>query len=73
MDAYRHIPLLDPQLPTDLLPSGWPRARVRDLFVAIYDGLAEQAELHVLAVVGQAAHRPSPSIRAHTVAGMSTA
>ena len=60
MDTYRHIPLLDPQLPTDLLPPGWPRARARELFVAIYDGLAEQAELHVLAVVGQVAHQPPP-------------
>jgi phenylacetic acid degradation operon negative regulatory protein len=71
MDAYRHIPLLDPQLPTELLPSGWPRARARELFVAIYDGLAEPAERHVLAVVGMAAHPSSATIRAHTVAGMS--
>jgi phenylacetic acid degradation operon negative regulatory protein len=72
MDTYRHIPLLDPQLPTDLLPPGWPRARARELFVAIYDGLAEPAELHVLAVVGRAADRTSPAIRAHTVAAMAT-
>jgi phenylacetic acid degradation operon negative regulatory protein len=71
MDTYRHIPLLDPQLPIALLPPRWPRARARELFVAIYDGLAEPAERHVLAVVGQAAQRPSDAIRAHTVAGMS--
>jgi phenylacetic acid degradation operon negative regulatory protein len=70
MDTYRHIPFLDPQLPTDLLPAGWPRARARKLFVAIYDGLAEQAELHVLAVVGQSA-QGAAEIRAHTVAAMS--
>lgn len=72
IDTYRNIPLLDPQLPTELLPPAWPRARARDLFVAIYDGLAEQAERHVLAVVAQAAPRPAPNIRAHTVASMST-
>jgi phenylacetic acid degradation operon negative regulatory protein len=72
MDGYRHIPLLDPQLPTELLPSGWPRARVRELFVAIYDGLAEQAEQHVLAVVSQATRQPAVGIRAHTVSGMAS-
>jgi phenylacetic acid degradation operon negative regulatory protein len=72
METYRHFPLLDPQLPTVLLPPEWPRAQARELFVAIYDGLAEQAELHVQAVVAQADHRPSAAIRAHTVAAMST-
>lgn len=71
MDAYRHIPLLDPQLPIDLLPPGWPRTRSRELFVAIYDGLAEPAERHVLAIVGQAGHGSTAAIRAHTVAAMS--
>ncbi|NUT05417.1 MAG: PaaX family transcriptional regulator, partial [Hamadaea sp.] len=58
MDAYRRIPLLDPQLPTELLPAGWPRSRVRNLFVAVYDGLAGQAEKHVQTVVSQAAATP---------------
>jgi phenylacetic acid degradation operon negative regulatory protein len=70
MDTYRHIPLLDPQLPTELLPSGWPRARARELFAAIYDGLAEPAERHVVAIVSQAAAGPGAAIRAHTVTTM---
>lgn len=72
MDMYRRIPLLDPQLPISLLPPRWPRTHARELFVAIYDGLAEQAERHVLAVVGPAAPDGSATIRAHTVAAMST-
>ncbi|MBB5866761.1 phenylacetic acid degradation operon negative regulatory protein [Allocatelliglobosispora scoriae] len=74
MDGYRHIPLLDPQLPTELLPQGWPRARIRDLFVAIYDGLAEQAEHHVSAIARRAAPgADAVGIRAHTVSGMASA
>lgn len=70
MDAYRHIPLIDPQLPAELLPAGWPRARTRELFVAIYDGLAEQAQRHVLDVVGRSTGEAAAGIKAHTVAMM---
>jgi len=31
--AWRKFPFLDPDLPTDLLPRGWPRRRAHDLFV----------------------------------------
>jgi phenylacetic acid degradation operon negative regulatory protein len=31
--AWRKFPFLDPDLPSDLLPSGWPRRRARELFV----------------------------------------
>ncbi|MCP2322241.1 phenylacetic acid degradation operon negative regulatory protein [Hamadaea flava] len=68
MDAYRRIPLLDPQLPTELLPAGWPRSQARDLFVAVYDGLAGPAEKHVRAVVSQAAAASrADAVRAQTV------
>jgi len=70
MDAYRRIPLLDPQLPIELMPRGWPRARTRDIFVAIYDGLAERAQEHVLAVVARYGGHPNADIRAHSVANL---
>ncbi|MEE3921408.1 cytochrome P450 [Micromonospora sp. BRA006-A] len=44
MDTYRRFPTLDPRLPLELLPAGWPRRAARDLFAAVYDGLAEAAE-----------------------------
>jgi phenylacetic acid degradation operon negative regulatory protein len=66
MDTYRRFPVLDPQLPIALMPAGWPRARARDLFVAVYDGLAEPAQEHVHAVVARFARSPDPGIRAHT-------
>lgn len=70
MDGYRHIPLLDPQLPVELLPAGWPRARAREVFVEIYDGLAEPAQRHVLDVVRQSTGKPAVDVMAHTVAVM---
>ncbi|MEU7907347.1 PaaX family transcriptional regulator C-terminal domain-containing protein [Actinoplanes sp. NPDC049118] len=68
MDTYRRLPILDPQLPGRLLPPGWLRGPARNLFVAIYDGLAETAQNHVRAVAARFAGAPSPGIRAHTVA-----
>lgn len=67
MDAYRRIPLIDPQLPMELMPAGWPRAQTREIFVAIYDGLAERAQEHVRAVVARCGEHPDADIRAHTV------
>jgi phenylacetic acid degradation operon negative regulatory protein len=57
-----------PLLPTELLPPGWPRGRAREVFVAVYDGLAEPAQEHVRAVVARCADGPISEIRAHTVA-----
>jgi phenylacetic acid degradation operon negative regulatory protein len=68
METYRRFPILDPQLPVQLMPRDWPRARARDVFVTVYDGLAGHAETHVRAVVTRFADAPDPGIRAHTTA-----
>jgi phenylacetic acid degradation operon negative regulatory protein len=68
MDTYRRLPILDPHLPRQLLPPEWLREPARDLFVAIYDGLAASAENHVRAVAARFTDDPLPGIRAHTVA-----
>jgi phenylacetic acid degradation operon negative regulatory protein len=70
METYRRIPVLDPQLPIELMPAGWPRAQTREIFVAVYDGLAEQAQEHVRAVVTRCGESPHADIRAHSVAEM---
>jgi phenylacetic acid degradation operon negative regulatory protein len=74
MDTYRRFPVLDPLLPIKLLPSGWPRARAREVFVAVYDGLAKPAQEHVRAVVAHVADGLDPGIQTgiqtHTVADM---
>jgi phenylacetic acid degradation operon negative regulatory protein len=67
MDTYRRFPTMDPLLPVELLPSGWPRARAREVFLAVYDGLAEPAQQHVRAVVAAVDDGPHLDIRAHTV------
>ncbi|MGC4772150.1 PaaX family transcriptional regulator C-terminal domain-containing protein [Micromonospora sp. DT44] len=68
MDTFRRFPTLDPRLPLDLLPVGWLRRPARELFEAIYDGLAAPAERHVRAVVAQFAEEAQSGIRAHTAA-----
>ena len=72
MDSYRRLPILDPQLPIRLLPPGWLREPARDLFVAVYDGLAEAAQSHVRAVTSRHADGQISGIHAHTVAELTT-
>lgn len=72
MDTYRRFPVLDPLLPIELMPPDWPRAHAREVFVAVYDGLAEPAQEYVRAVVANAEDGPHLEIRAHTVAELAT-
>lgn len=53
-DAWRVFPGLDPDLPDKLLPAEWPRARAREVFTALYDGLATLSALRFRQIV--AAH-----------------
>jgi phenylacetic acid degradation operon negative regulatory protein len=41
--AWRNFPFLDPDLPSELLPAGWPRRRAHELFVARHDRWADSA------------------------------
>lgn len=68
MDTFRRFPVLDPQLPVELLPDGWLRRPARELFEAVYDGLAAPAERHVRAVVARFIDGAEPGIQAHTTA-----
>jgi len=70
MDAYRRFPVLDPLLPSELMPADWPRQAARDVFVAVYDGLAEPAEEHVRAVAARYDAGRLSDIRAHTTTEM---
>ncbi|GAB3838976.1 hypothetical protein GCM10029963_05670 [Micromonospora andamanensis] len=70
MDTFRRFPTLDPQLPLELLPAGWLRQPARELFAAVYDGLAQPAEQHVRAVVGRFTDSAPLGIRAHTTADL---
>jgi phenylacetic acid degradation operon negative regulatory protein len=70
MDTYRRLPILDPRLPLRLLPPDWPRESARDLFTAVYDGLAGPAQDHVRAVASRFTTDPLTDVHAHTVADM---
>ncbi|MEV4029184.1 PaaX family transcriptional regulator C-terminal domain-containing protein, partial [Actinosynnema sp. NPDC050801] len=72
MDTYRRFPAIDPLLPLALLPPDWPRTHARDIFLAVYDGLAHPAQHHVRHVATHLDNEPHPDIRAHTVAQMAT-
>ncbi|WP_051809511.1 PaaX family transcriptional regulator [Actinoplanes subtropicus] len=70
MDTYRRFPLIDPQLPVELLPAGWLREPAATVFAGVYDGLAEATQDHVRVVAARFADGPPPGIEAHRVADL---
>jgi phenylacetic acid degradation operon negative regulatory protein len=72
MDAYRQFPIVDPELPIELMPANWPRAKAREVFVAVYDGLAPQAQEHVRTLVTRFSDSPCHEIRAHGTAELAS-
>ena len=68
MDTYRRFPMIDPELPTKLMPPGWPRGRAREVFAAVYDGLAQPAQEHVRAIAAEVTDGPRLDIQAHRIA-----
>jgi phenylacetic acid degradation operon negative regulatory protein len=70
MDTYRRLPFLDPRLPLQLLPPGWLREPARNLFTAVYDGLATPAQDHVRAVASRFTADSLAGVEAHTVADL---
>ena len=53
MDEWRAFPELDPDLPDELLPDGWPRATARELFTATYDLLGPLAAHRVRQIIAR--------------------
>jgi phenylacetic acid degradation operon negative regulatory protein len=47
MDVWRQFPNLDPGLPDDALPAGWPRRAASEIFSRVYDELGPLAEARV--------------------------
>jgi phenylacetic acid degradation operon negative regulatory protein len=72
MDTFRRFPMVDPELPTKFMPPGSARGRAREIFVAVYDGLAVPAQEYVRAIAAQAVGKPQLDIQAHTVAEIHT-
>lgn len=72
MDAYRQFPIVDPELPIELMPANWPRAKAREVFVAVYDGLAAQAQEQVRTLVSRFSDSACHEIRAHSTAELAS-
>ena len=53
LDAWSEYLVLDPDLPVDALPPGWPRDEARQTFAEVYDGLGPLAALRFEQVVAQ--------------------
>jgi phenylacetic acid degradation operon negative regulatory protein len=53
MDHWRNVSVFDPGLPQELLPSDWPRAEARRLFVEVYDSLGELAVMRIRQILGE--------------------
>jgi phenylacetic acid degradation operon negative regulatory protein len=53
MDEWRAFPGLDPDLPAELLPSAWPRAQARELFIGCYDLLGPLAAQRVRQIIAR--------------------
>jgi phenylacetic acid degradation operon negative regulatory protein len=53
MDVWRQFPNLDPELPEDALPGGWPRRRAQAIFADAYDALGPLAEVRFQQIVGE--------------------
>jgi phenylacetic acid degradation operon negative regulatory protein len=70
MDTYRHFLALDPRVPLDLMPAGWPRREAQEVFTAIYDGLLPASLEHVRQSVARYSEAIAPDLQGHTVADM---
>lgn len=72
MDSWRSFLGVEPDLPVELLPEDWPRSRMRELFVELYDGLAPVAKGRCQQII--AVHSPELAslVTHHTAAEPTT-
>jgi phenylacetic acid degradation operon negative regulatory protein len=68
MDAWRNFPGLDPELPSEITPTDWPRAVARRVFVDLYDGLGPLGEMRIRQIVHQFSPVLAPLVSHHTTA-----
>lgn len=55
MDEWSDFFYSDPDLPTQLLPAGWPQAAARALFIELYDGLGLLGAVRFRQLIGEVA------------------
>jgi phenylacetic acid degradation operon negative regulatory protein len=66
MDVWRQFPNLDPELPEDVLPPGWPRREAQAIFARVYDALGPLAVMRFQQILGE--HEPGLVGKAHHLA-----
>ncbi|GAB3892993.1 PaaX family transcriptional regulator C-terminal domain-containing protein [Microbispora bryophytorum] len=71
MTDWRAFPTLDPDLPAELLPAGWPRDEARRLCVQIYDSLGEPAERRFREILSEFDPELAGLVAHHTFAQVS--
>ncbi|TQS41208.1 PaaX family transcriptional regulator [Cryptosporangium phraense] len=65
MDVWRSFPGLDPGLPSQVLPAGWPRHRAREVFASVYDALGPLAQVRFQHILSQHAPGLAPLVDHH--------
>jgi phenylacetic acid degradation operon negative regulatory protein len=53
IDVWRAFPAMDPELPAEHLPEGWPRPDARALFAEVYDALGPLATIRFRQIVAR--------------------
>ena len=56
LDTWRKFPGVEPDLPVELLPQDWPRARMREFFLELYASLAPVAKARCQQIIAK--HSP---------------
>jgi phenylacetic acid degradation operon negative regulatory protein len=72
MDSWRNMPSLEPELPVELLPQGWPRGDARALFIEVYDALGPVAEARVREILQRFAPELAALVTHHTDVRLAT-
>ena len=52
-DTWQAFPALDPDLPAEVLPAGWPRQRASQIFTQVYDSLGPLAEARFRQIISR--------------------
>ena len=71
MDSWRKFLGVEPDLPAELLPDDWPRSRMRELFLELYDLLTPVAKARCQQIIAQHAPELADLVTYHTVTGVS--
>jgi phenylacetic acid degradation operon negative regulatory protein len=68
LDLWRGFLTVDPDLPRELLPGGWPRQAARQVFAEVYDSLGELAVVRVRQVLAESAPDLTSHVQQQTTA-----